>query len=118
MMNYNVVGLNVELTPEIYAHVEKQIQLHVEKFLHGDTAAKLDVDLEYVQGAAGPKYQTRLTCARGKEVYRAQASGSTLHESIDIAAGELNRELSHAKDKKMRLWRVGAGKIKNLFKGL
>ncbi len=116
-MNYNLTGKGIELTPETHAYVEKQVSLHVEKFLQNDTATKLDVRLEFESGAAGPKYRAELVCARGAQTYRAQSNGSTLHEAIDLATGELNRELSHAKDRKMRLWKVGAGKIKSLFRG-
>ncbi len=53
-----------------------------------------------------------------KEPVRAEARAQTLHEAIDLVEGELFADLSRAKKKRVHLLRRGAGRVKDILRGL
>lgn len=116
-MNYNIKGSGIAITPELREYAEKKLG-NAEKFVEGDTTAHADVELENSQARDGGKYRAEFTLSVGGTVYRAQKWGGTMHEAMDIAAGELVHELTRAKKKRLHMVRRGASKIKNLIRGL
>src|SRR3989344_4394296 len=115
-MNYNLKGTGLALSEEMRVYLDKKL-VHAEKFIRTGPPVQLDVELEFVAGAAGPKYRAEYTLARGKEIFRAQARGTTLHEAIDIASDELAQKLAKMRDKRRHLFRRGAARIKDYLRG-
>src|SRR4051812_15887769 len=103
MLNYNVKGTGLNISDEIRTYIEKRFA-HAEKFLKDDSTAHVDVELEFQTTEDRQKYRAELTLSSEDQVYRAEALGDSLHESIDIATGELNTELN--KNRKKQISRV------------
>jgi len=115
-MNYNLKGTGLSVSGEMRAYVDKKLA-PAEKFLSASSPVRLDIELEFVSGAAGPKYSAEYTLVLGKKTFRAQAQGTALHEVVDIASDELVQELARAKDKRQHLFRRGAARIKDYLRG-
>ncbi len=98
MLNYNLKATGLDCSDEIRSYVEKRLE-HAEKFLANDPTAHVDVELQYLPEGRSGKYRTEFTVASAGQVYRAERWGEALHESIDLAIGELQSELSRSKKK-------------------
>lgn len=114
-MNYNIKATGVVLTPEIRSYVERKLH-GLDKFFT-DQESRVDVELEYIEPEE-KKYRTELMLhAAGVSPLRTEAHGSALHESIDIAVGELVRELTQTKKKQQHVVRRSAAKVKDFIRG-
>lgn len=126
-MNYNLKGTGLEITPELRSYVEKRLAA-ADKFLGGDPVAHADAELEYDQRrdpsfaeapkGKGGKYRAEFTVRVSHGLCRAEEWGSTLHEAIDAAAGEIVAELRGAKQKRLHVFRRAALRIKKYMRGL
>lgn len=116
MLNYNIKGTEVEITPELRSYVETRLA-HSCKLLEGDTTAHADVELQHSVMRDGGKYRAEFTVSSGGTIYRTEDWGGTMHEAIDIAAGELARELTKNKKKNLKVFRHSALKVKEFLRG-
>jgi ribosomal subunit interface protein len=116
-INYNIKGTGVDISDELRSHVERKLE-HTAKFLGGDTTTHADVELAYdrVRDGVG-KYRAEFTVSASGAIYRAEVWGSTLHEAIDVAVGELLEELSRNKKKRLDIFRHSAVKVKEYLRG-
>lgn len=115
-MNYNIKGTGIDISDELRDYAEKKLA-HAGKFLEGDSTAHVDVELEFAKLRDGDKYRAEFTVSAKGDVFRAEAWGSTMHAAIDVAAGELAKELSRGKKKRVHLMRRGAGRVKDFIRG-
>ncbi len=115
-MNYNLKGTNLSITDELRSYLERRLE-HAEKFLHADSAAHLDVELEYLEGGRSGKYRAEFTLESRGQLYRASCWGSAMHEAIDLASSELASELSREKKKKVAVLRRMGTKAKEYLRG-
>ncbi len=115
-LNYNIKGTGLSVNDEIRAYVEKRLA-HIEKFVRTDSTAHVDVEIEHQTSEDRKRYRTELTLSSGGGVFRAEALGDTLHESIDLAEGEMTREVSRAKKRTVYLARHGAMRAKEVVRG-
>jgi ribosomal subunit interface protein len=113
-MNYNVKGTNVTLTAEIHDYLSKKLS-SLDKMTESHPDARVDVELQYLPDEA-KMYRTELMLHDGS-VWRVEASGPTLHESIDTSTAELFHELSRTKKKKQHMFRHSAVKVKEFLRG-
>ncbi len=116
MLNYNIKGTGVEVSDELRNYVEKRLA-GAEKFLKGDTTAHTNVELEHRVHREGDPNRAEFTLSVGGEVYRAESWGETLHAAIDVAVGELVRELGRDKKKRIHIVRRGAHRMKEFLRG-
>ncbi len=116
-MHYNLKGTNLELTNPNRNYVEKRIR-PLDKFLSRKTSARLDIELEFLDGEE-KKYRAEGTLHdHGLEGdFRAEATGSTLHEAIDLMTHEIGMELSRTKKRIIDDKRKGALLFKNIIRG-
>ena len=116
-MNYNIKATEVVLTDEIRSYLEKKLNT-LDKFLQNKEAARADVELEYLPDEA-KMYRAEIMLSEPslKQALRAVATGSTLHEAIDVASGELSSELTRGKKKRLHLLRHNAVKVKEYLRG-
>jgi ribosomal subunit interface protein len=115
-MNYNVKGTDIAVTDELRTYVERQLA-HADKLLAGDPTAHADVELHYLPEGRSGKYRAEFTVGSGAQVYRAEAWGGTMHEALDVAGGELARELARDKEKKLTTFRRTAVRVKEYLRG-
>ncbi|MDP4020936.1 MAG: ribosome-associated translation inhibitor RaiA [Candidatus Adlerbacteria bacterium] len=117
MINHNIKGTGLSVTDELRTYVEKGLA-GAEKFLAGDSTAHANVELEYSHLRDGGKYRAEFTLSSGANVYRAEEWGSTLHEAIDLASGQLAKEIRRTKKRHLALVRRGGAIIKDVIRGL
>ena len=115
-MNYNIKGTGLAISPELREYTEKKLA-SADKFLMGDSVAHANVELEFSQLRDGGKYKAEFTVSASGASYRAEHWGTSMHEAIDIAIGELLKELRREKQKHIHLVRRGAAKIKDMIRG-
>ncbi|HWB34076.1 MAG TPA: ribosome-associated translation inhibitor RaiA [Candidatus Paceibacterota bacterium] len=116
-MNYNLKGTDVHITDEIRSYVEKKLG-GLDKFLSDVSAARADVELQYSRDEEKTyRAEVTLHAPEFAESLRAEARGAALHEAIDLVEGELFRELTKRKKKRIHILRRGAGKIKDILRG-
>ncbi len=115
-INYNIKGTGIAITDELRTYAERQLA-HAEKFLQNDPTAKVDVELQYLEGGRSGKYRAEFTVSHEGGLARAEAWGSAMHEAIDIAGGELVHELRQSKDKRINVFRRSAVKVKEYLRG-
>ena len=116
MLNYNIKGTGLEVTPELRAYVERGLG-HAEKFVQGDSTAHVDIELEYQELRHGEHYRAEFTFSIGGEVYRAEKWAGSMHAAIDMGADDLARELRRTKRKRLHFVRRGAARIKDFVRG-
>lgn len=116
-MNYNIKGTEVTISDEIRGYLEKKLT-HMEKFVHNVSAARADVELEYLPSEAKMyRAEVMLHEPSLKQPLRTEATGSTLYEAIDIASGELTSELTRSKKKRITNFRQSALRVKDYLRG-
>ncbi len=113
-MNYNIKGTDVGITDELRSYVEKKLAA-LDKVAARDSA-RVDVVVAYV-ATAEQQYMAEMTLHDAKMPLHAESYGSTLHEAIDVASGELLSELTRARKKRRSILRHGAGKVKEYLRG-
>lgn len=114
-MHYNIKGTGLAVSDEIRSYIEKRLPT-IEKYT-SDADARVDVELEYLKDEA-KMYRAELMFHTARSApMRSEARGATLHESIDIAIGDLSRELSQHKKKRRDIFRRGAAKVKAVLRG-
>lgn len=116
MLNHNIKGTNITVTPELRTYAEKKLA-STEKFLNGDSTAHADIELEYAEVRNGGKYRAEFNLSAGGGLYRAEEWGSTMHEAVDLAMDQLVKELRRTKNKHLRHVRHGAVKFKEFMRG-
>jgi putative sigma-54 modulation protein len=116
-MNYNLKGTGLQVTEEIRNYLEKKLS-GADKFVAGDTSAHADVELEYAPLRDGPKYRAELTVSAASGLFRAESTGGSMHEAIDVAVATLERELRKTKKRRLHLVRRGGAAIKDAIRGL
>ena len=115
-MNYNIKGTEVPVTDELRTYVERQLA-HADKLVGDDPTAHTDVELAYLADGRSGKYRAEFTLSLGGEIHRAERWGSTLHEAIDVAGGDLVHELSRNKKKKQSVLRRTSLRVKEYLRG-
>ena len=116
-MRYNLKGTNLAITPEMREYLEKRLA-SLDKFLSDQGAARADVEFEYAIGEEKKHRAEFMIHNPGQGApLRAEARGNTLHEAIDVAVGDVFRELTRAKKKRVHVVRRGAAKVKDIIRG-
>ena len=115
-MNYNLQGSGIELSQEIREYLDKKLG-HAEKLLQGDATYTFDITLTYDAGTVPERYEAAFKLLSNKKTIYARADGSALHEAIDLAVEEFNRELAKLKKKGQRSMREHTARIKDFLRG-
>ncbi len=116
IMNYNIKGTGLEITPELREYVETRLE-HAQKFLGEDSTALAQVELEHSPARDGGKYRAEFTVSASGEVFRSEEWASGMHEAIDLALGDLARELRRNKKKRLHNVRHAAVRVKEYLRG-
>src|SRR3989344_1172562 len=117
MPNYNIKGTGIEVGDELRAYAERRLG-STKKFLQGDSAAHVDVELEHQAMRDGEKYRAEFTVRASGGSYRAESWGESMHAAIDLAIAQLQNELSRDKKKRLHLVRRSAQRVKDYLRGL
>jgi len=116
-MNYNLKGANVVITDEIRNHIEKKLSA-LDKLVRGAGDPRVDVGIVYKEGESKTYcIELQLHASGVTEALQAEAEGGNLHEAIDVAVGELTRELTKKKKKKIHMLRHTGARVKDYLRG-
>ena len=116
-MQYNIKGTSLQVTNANRSYVEKRIKA-LDKYFGRKSGVRIDVELHYKREeekqfrAEGTLHDHGLPGD-----FRAEATGETLHEAIDVMIRELNLELSRDKKRLIHDKRKGAAKFKDFIRG-
>ncbi len=115
-MEYNLKYTGISSSSEVQEYLDKKVA-HFEKILSGPNSAQfLEIDLAH-DATLEEKYKVAFRLRMNAKHIYAQASGTSLHEAIDIAAAELGREIVKIKGKRKHMLRTQAARVKDFFKG-
>lgn len=115
-MKTNIKATGLTLTDEIRDYLDKCLE-KVEKHLQSVDDAVVSVELERTMSHdAGEVFRGELTISGAGHSIRAESTGSTLHEAIDILENHVVGELRKVKGKKMHLFRREGLRVKNWLK--
>src|SRR3569832_1356465 len=116
-MQYNIKGTELHITDGNRSYVEKRIRA-LAKYFGRKRGVRIDIELEFM------KDEENLFRAEGTlHVHgfdgdcRAEATGDTLHEAIDIIVNTLNADLSREKKRYIDSKRKGGLMFKNIIRG-
>jgi len=122
-MKVNLLGKNIELTPEIEDYVSKKVT-NLSKLLAkieeggGEVAVNFEVSKSSQHHKRGVVFHADcLVNTLGKEFY-SSADEEDLYAAIDRVKESLFREISKNKDRRQTLLYRGARSIKKMLKGL
>ncbi len=115
-MNYNIKGTDLSITPEIRSYVEKRLSV-CDKFISTDPTVHADVELEFRSRQEGEKYRAEITVTTTNGMHRIEEEGGSLHEAIDLMAGELAKKLGQDKKRKQHFVRESAARFKDFVRG-
>ncbi len=116
-MNYNIKGTEVVITDEIRSHLKKKLN-GLDKLVQGAGDPRVDVGLVYKEGESKTYCVEMLLHASGvTEALQAEAEEGNLHEAIDVAVGELTRELTKTKKKRIHMLRHTGARVKDFLRG-
>ncbi len=114
-VNYAIKGTDLTITSEIRSYVEKRLG-SMDKF--APATSRVDVEVAHEALYDGPKYRAECMYHEpGEELIRTETRGTTLHEAIDTATGELARAVGARKKKNLRVVRRAAVKVKEYLRG-
>lgn len=126
MININIKGTEIELTPAIKDYIQKKVG-SLDKFIaeHEKPDTKTQVWVEV--GVSTKHHQTGnifraeiqidIPHFKGGKGIRAESEREDLYVAIDEARDEIQEELCRINDKKISLVRRGARKFKQMFFG-
>jgi ribosomal subunit interface protein len=101
---------NVTLPAGTKNYIEEKVT-HVQKFLHDDAQASVEV---FKGGHGG--YEASITLKTEGKLYHAKATRSSVHEGVDEAVDELVSQLKRAHGKAQAMLKRGGDTIKRMMK--
>ena len=106
MLNFNIRGENIEVTPAIRDHVESKIE-KVERYFNGDVNANANVNLKVNNGKA----KVEVTIPMKNLTLRAEERHDDMYAAVDLIVDKLERQIRKHKTKVNRKFRdrEGAG---------
>lgn len=119
-MKISIKGTRIELTPAIYAYVQKKIS-SIEKYLekeHSGAIAQVEVGKNTEHHKAGDIFRAEVhITGTGLDLY-AVSELDDLYAAIDVVRDEVIHNIVQLKGKQETLTRKGARVMKSVMKGL
>ena len=122
-MRINLLGKNIELTPEIEDYVSKKVT-NLSKLLvkieeeGGETNINFEVSKATKHHQKGVIFHADCKINLGGENFYSSADEEDLYAAVDAVKESLFREISKNKDRRLTLLYRGASSIKKMLKGL
>ena len=105
MLNYNIRGENIEVTPAIREHVESKIN-KVERYFNEDFQANANVNLKVVNNS---ETKVEVTIPMKNLTLRAEEMHSDMYAAVDLIIDKLERQIRKHKTKVNRKFREREG---------
>ena len=104
MLNFNIRGENIEVTPAIRDHVESKIE-KIERYFNGDLNANANVNLKVYNGKA----KVEVTIPMKNFTLRAEERHDDMYAAVDLIVDKLERQIRKHKTKVNRKFRDREG---------
>lgn len=105
MLNFNIRGENIEVTPAIREHVESKIN-KVERYFNDDFQANANVNLKVFNNS---ETKVEVTIPMKSLTLRAEERHSDMYAAVDLIIDKLERQIRKHKTKVNRKFREGEG---------
>ncbi|MEO4054194.1 ribosome-associated translation inhibitor RaiA [Solibacillus sp. CAU 1738] len=105
MLNFNIRGENIEVTPAIREYVENKIE-KVERYFSDDINANANVNLKVYNDK---QTKVEVTIPMKNLTLRAEERHDDMYAAIDLIVDKLERQIRKHKTKVNRKFREGAG---------
>lgn len=105
MLNFNIRGENIEVTPAIREHVESKIE-KVERYFNDDVTANANVNLKVYNDK---KTKVEVTIPLKNVTLRAEERHNDLYAAVDLIVDKLERQIRKHKTKINRKYREREG---------
>ena len=105
MLNFNIRGENVDVTPAIREYVETKIE-KIERFFITDINATANVNLKVY---SDKQTKIEVTVPMKNVTLRAEERNADMYAAIDLIVDKLERQIRKHKTKVNRKFREGAG---------
>lgn len=107
---------NMDSNPELVDYVNKRLS-SVQDLIPSEDGVRWNVRFSQEgHRNKGNVYRVQAQLKTARKNFGAQASGSTPQEAIDELKNELQKKVTHHKDKKITLWRKSALRAKQLLR--
>jgi putative sigma-54 modulation protein len=116
IMNINLQGTGVPLTPAISDYVAKKLEA-LEKFVENEGAVSADAEVGKTTDhhKSGDIFRAEVNLHVGGTIIRAVAEAEDLYAAIDAVKDELSEELRRHKDKRESMLRKGGETLKEML---
>lgn len=105
MLNFNIRGENIEVTPAIREHVESKIE-KIERYFNDDINANANVNLKVYNDK---QTKVEVTIPMKNVTLRAEERHNDMYAAVDLIVDKLERQIRKHKTKINRKFREGAG---------
>lgn len=105
MLNFNIRGENVEVTPAIRDHVESKIE-KIERYFNGDLNANANVNLKVYNDK---QTKVEVTIPMKNLTLRAEERHNDMYAAVDLIVDKLERQIRKHKTKVNRKFRDREG---------
>jgi len=105
MLNFNIRGENIEVTPAIREHVESKVS-KVERYFNDDFQANANVNLKVFNNS---ETKVEVTIPMKSLTLRAEERHSDMYAAVDLIIDKLERQIRKHKTKVNRKFREGEG---------
>lgn len=105
MINFNIRGENIEVTPAIREYVENKIE-KIERYFSEDVNANANVNLKVYNGKQN---KVEVTIPLKNVTLRAEERHDDMYAAIDLIVDKLERQIRKHKTKVNRKFREGTG---------
>ncbi len=105
MLNFNIRGENIEVTPAIREHVESKVS-KLERYFTGGATAPANVNLKVYNDK---QTKAEVTIPMKKLTLRAEERHEDLYAAIDLIVDKLERQIRKYKTRVNRKFREGEG---------
>lgn len=105
MLNFNIRGENIEVTPAIREYVESKIE-KVERYFNDDVNANANVNLKVYNDK---QTKVEVTIPMKNVTLRAEERHNDMYAAVDLIVDKLERQIRKHKTKINRKYREGAG---------
>lgn len=119
-MKINVTAVNMKLTPDVSAYLDKKLQ-SIEKILnsHGaDAILNVELGKSTMHHQTGDVYEAKAQLRAMGHDHAVEVNASSIFAAIDLLKDDLTSEMTKEKDKQITLVRRGGRAVKGLLQSL
>lgn len=117
-MHYTIKTTEYEMTPDVSAYIDEKFVTFEKYISKDDESVKCEVEVGRTtkHHQTGDIFRVEVNLSIGRTLFRAEATGESLHEAIDEVKDEISKQLRRSKKKRTDLFRKGGEQIKKMLR--